>query len=282
MYPVIFDFGIISVFGFEFHPVINSYGFMLMMAFYSCYYFLNKDLNRLGYDAKLASDIVFAAAVGGILGSKIYYLVENFERVKADPAGMIFSGAGLVFLGGLMGGTLGVTYVIKKNKLAWIKFADIVAPLLILGYAVGRIGCFLVGDDYGLPTNGPWGIAFPNGLPPSTYSVFQSYYPWISLEGFNPGVLKVHPTQIYESIIGFGIFYFLYQKRIKLVVIGSLFFTYLIFAGAERFFIEFLRVNTKYFFGLSGSQLISLIMIFIGVWFLSHPVSQPQEIKSEK
>jgi phosphatidylglycerol:prolipoprotein diacylglycerol transferase len=282
MYPVIFDFGIISVFGFEFHPVINSYGFMLMMAFYSCYYFLNKDLNRLGYDAKLASDIVFAAAVGGILGSKIYYLVENFERVKADPAGMIFSGAGLVFLGGLMGGTLGVTYVIKKNKLAWIKFADIVAPLLILGYAVGRIGCFLVGDDYGLPTNGPWGIAFPNGLPPSTYSVFQSYYPWISLEGFNPGVLKVHPTQIYESIIGFGIFYFLYQKRIKIVVIGSLFFTYLIFAGAERFFIEFLRVNTKYFFGLSGSQLISLIMIFIGVWFLSHPVSQPQEIKSEK
>ena len=116
MYPIIFDFGVISIFGFEFHPVINSYGFMLMMAFYSCYYFLNKDLNRLGYDAKLASDIVFAAAVGGILGSKIYYLIENFERVKADPTGMIFSGAGLVFLGGLMGGTLGVTYVIKKKR----------------------------------------------------------------------------------------------------------------------------------------------------------------------
>ena len=282
MYPIIFDFGVISIFGFEFHPVINSYGFMLMMAFYSCYYFLNKDLNRLGYDAKLASDIVFAAAVGGILGSKIYYLIENFERVKADPTGMIFSGAGLVFLGGLMGGTLGVTYVIKKNKLSWIKFADIVAPLLILGYAVGRVGCLLVGDDYGLPTNVPWGLAFPNGLPPSTYSVFQSYYPWVNLEGFSPGVLKVHPTQIYESVIGFGIFYYLYQKRSKVVIVGSLFFTYLIFAGVERFFIEFLRVNSKYLFGLSGSQLISLIMILIGAWFLTHPVSQPQEIKSEK
>ena len=282
MYPIIFDFGVISIFGFEFHPVINSYGFMLMMAFYSCYYFLNKDLNRLGYDAKLASDIVFAAAVGGILGSKIYYLIENFERVKADPTGMIFSGAGLVFLGGLMGGTLGVTYVIKKNKLSWIKFADIVAPLLILGYAVGRVGCLLVGDDYGLPTNVPWGIAFPNGLPPSTYSVFQSYYPWVNLEGFSPGVLKVHPTQIYESVIGFGIFYYLYQKRSKVVIVGSLFFTYLIFAGVERFFIEFLRVNSKYLFGLSGSQLISLIMILIGAWFLTHPVFQPQEIKSEK
>lgn len=282
MYPIIFDFGVISIFGFEFHPVINSYGFMLMMAFYSCYYFLDKDLNRLGYDAKLASDIVFAAAVGGILGSKIYYLIENFERVKADPTGMIFSGAGLVFLGGLMGGTIGVTYVIKKNKLSWIKFADIVAPLLILGYAVGRVGCLLVGDDYGLPTNVPWGIAFPNGLPPSTYSVFQSYYPWVNLEGFSPGVLKVHPTQIYESVIGFGIFYYLYQKRSKVVIVGSLFFTYLIFAGVERFFIEFLRVNSKYLFGLSGSQLISLIMILIGAWFLTHPVSQPQEIKSEK
>lgn len=281
MYPIIFDFGNISIFGFQFHPVINSYGFMLMMAFYSCYYFLNKDLNHLGYDAKLASDIVFAAAVGGILGSKIYYLIENFERVKADPSGMILSGAGLVFLGGLMGGTLGVTYVIRKNNLSWLKFADIVAPLLILGYAVGRIGCFLVGDDYGLPTHVAWGLEFPNGLPPSTYSVFQSYYPWVSLEGFSPGVLKVHPTQIYESIIGFGIFYFLYKRRKKVLVVGSLFFTYLIFAGSERFLIEFLRVNTKYFFELSASQLISLIMIFIGGWFLSHPLSQPQETESE-
>jgi len=281
MYPIIFDFGNISLFGFQFHPVINSYGFMLMMAFYSCYYFLNKDLNHLGYDAKLASDIVFAAAVGGILGSKIYYLIENFERVKADPSGMILSGAGLVFLGGLMGGTLGVTYVIRKNNLSWLKFADIVAPLLILGYAVGRIGCFLVGDDYGLPTHVAWGLEFPNGLPPSTYSVFQSYYPWVSLEGFSPGVLKVHPTQIYESIIGFGIFYFLYKRRKKVLVVGSLFFTYLIFAGSERFLIEFLRVNTKYFFELSASQLISLIMIFIGGWFLSYPLSQPQETESE-
>ena len=117
MWPVIFDFGEISIFGFEFHPVINSYGFMLMLAFYFCYFFLNKDLKRLGYDAKLSADIVFAAAIGGILGSKIYYLIENFDRVKSDPVGMIFSGAGLVFLGGLMGGTLAVTYVIKKNQL---------------------------------------------------------------------------------------------------------------------------------------------------------------------
>ena len=281
MYPVIYDFGNINIFGFEFNPVINSYGFMLMMAFYSCYYFLNKDLKRLGYDSNLSGDIVFAAAVGGILGSKIYYLIENFDRVIADPTGMIFSGAGLVFLGGLMGGTLGVTFVINKNNLSWITFADIVAPLLILGYAIGRIGCFLVGDDYGLPTHLPWGIEFPNGLPPSTYSIFQTYYPWVNLDNFEPGVLSVHPTPIYETIIGGLIFYYLYQKRTSVTIVGSLFFTYLILAGTERFIVEFLRVNEKYFIGLSGAQMISILMITIGAWFLIHPVKQPVDSKSE-
>jgi len=281
MWPVIFDFGEISIFGFEFHPVINSYGFMLMLAFYCCYFFLNKDLKRLGYDAKLSADIVFAAAIGGILGSKIYYLIENFDRVKSDPVGMIFSGAGLVFLGGLMGGTLAVTYVIKKNHLKWLRFADIVAPLLILGYAIGRIGCLLVGDDYGQPTHLPWGISFPEGLPPSTYSIFQSYYPWVSLEGFEPGLLTVHPTQIYETLIGFGIFGYLYHKRTSITVVGSLFFTYLILAGSERFLIELLRLNSKYLFGLTGSQIISLAMIGIGTWFLTHPINTEQEVPSE-
>jgi|TARA_A100001037_G_scaffold6295_1_gene6360 phosphatidylglycerol:prolipoprotein diacylglycerol transferase len=281
MYPVIYDFGNINIFGFEFNPVINSYGFMLMMAFYSCYYFLNKDLKRLGYDSNLSGDIVFAAAVGGILGSKIYYLIENFDRVIADPTGMIFSGAGLVFLGGLMGGTLGVTFVINKNNLSWITFADIVAPLLILGYAIGRIGCLLVGDDYGLPTHLPWGIEFPNGLPPSTYSIFQTYYPWVNLDNFEPGVLSVHPTPIYETIIGGLIFYYLYQKRTSVTIVGSLFFTYLILAGTERFIVEFLRVNEKYFIGLSGAQVISILMITIGAWFLMHPVKQPVDSKSE-
>ena len=281
MYPVIYDFGNINIFGFEFNPVINSYGFMLMMAFYSCYYFLNKDLKRLGYDSNLSGDIVFAAAVGGILGSKIYYLIENFDRVIADPTGMIFSGAGLVFLGGLMGGTLGVTFVINKNNLSWITFADIVAPLLILGYAIGRIGCLLVGDDYGLPTHLPWGIEFPNGLPPSTYSIFQTYYPWVNLDNFEPGVLSVHPTPIYEAIIGGLIFYYSYQKITSVSIVGSLFFTYLILAGTERFIVEFLRVNEKYFIGLSGAQMISILMITIGAWFLMHPVKQPVDSKSE-
>ena len=214
MYPVIFDFGQISIFGREISIVINSYGFMLMTAFYSCYFVLNREMKRLKLDENIASDIIVWAAIGGIGGAKLYYLIENFDRVLMDPKGMIFSGAGLVFLGGLIGGTMGVSYVFRKNSMEWFQSADIVAPLLALGYSLGRIGCLLVGDDYGLPTDLPWGISFPNGLPPTTYSVFQSYYPWVDLSGFQPGILKVHPTQIYESVIGFLIFLYLYKIRL--------------------------------------------------------------------
>ena len=267
MYPVIFDFGQISIFGREISIVINSYGFMLMTAFYSCYFVLNREMKRLKLDENIASDIIVWAAIGGIGGAKLYYLIENFDRVLMDPKGMIFSGAGLVFLGGLIGGTMGVSYVFRKNSMEWFQSADIVAPLLALGYSLGRIGCLLVGDDYGLPTDLPWGISFPNGLPPTTYSVFQSYYPWVDLSGFQPGILKVHPTQIYESVIGFLIFLYLYKIRLTNAVAGSLFFKYLMFAGIERFFIEFIRMNPKYLFNLSGAQLLSLGMISISIWF---------------
>ncbi|MBJ11991.1 MAG: hypothetical protein CMG62_02780 [Candidatus Marinimicrobia bacterium] len=277
MYPVIIDFGNINIFGFEFHLAIYSFGFMLVVAFYSCYFLLEKDLKRTGYDKNLASDIVFWAALGGVIGAKVYYLIENFDRVIIDPRGMIFSGSGLVFLGGLLGGLLGVTMVLKKNKLPWLIFADLVAPLLILGYGVGRIGCFLVGDDYGLPSKLPWAISFPDGLPPTNSQSFELYYPWIDISKFSSFIITVHPTQIYETLFAFAIFYYLWINRLKIQINGELFFKYLILAGIERFFIEFIRTNPKYLFDLfSGAQIISFSLILIGFYFTIYPIGKSE------
>ena len=281
MYPVIIDFGIINIFGFEFHLAIYSFGLMLVVAFYSCYFFLNYDLKLLGYKEKLSSDIIFWAAVGGILGAKIYYLLENIDRVinSYAPMNMIFSGAGLVFLGGLMGSTICVSFILKKNKVPWLTFANIIGPLIFLGYAIGRLGCFLVGDDYGIPSSLPWAISFPNGIPPTTTNTFSDLYPWIDISAYDPGVITVHPTQLYEAIICFILFLILWKYRKSTKIKDMLFFLYLFLAGVERFFIEFIRTNEKYVFELfSGAQVISVMMIIIGLYFMKNPI---KEAKSE-
>ena len=264
MYPVILEIGPIKIY---------SFGLMLVTAFYTCYGLLYLEMKRLKYDTEIASDIIFWSAVGGVLGAKIYYLIENLDRTIQDPMGMIFSGSGLVFLGGLIGSIICVSIVLKNRNLPWYLFADIIAPLIMIGYAIGRLGCFLVGDDYGLPSSLPWAVSFPEGLPPTTISSFAAYYPWIDTSGINSEVFKVHPTQLYESAFGILLFFFLWSRRKKNQRVGTMFFSYLLLAGIERFFIEFLRTNEKYLFDtFSGAQMISFLMIFVGSYFLLFPI----------
>ncbi len=279
MFPVIYDFGPINIFGFQFDLVIYSFGLMLVLAFYSCYFFLNYDLKLLGYDEKLASDIIFWSALGGVVGAKLYYLIENIDKVIIDPSGMIFSGSGLVFLGGLGGSTFAVTIVLKFYNVSWLKFANIIAPLIFLGYAIGRIGCFLVGDDYGIPSKVPWAVSFENGIPPTTSDVFERYYPWINISAFEEGLLKVHPTQIYEACICIMLFIIIWKFRQNPKIKSKLFFLYLILAGIERFFIEFIRTNEKYFLEIfSGAQIISFLLFAIGIYyFLYYEFEEPAE-----
>ena len=253
---MIIDFGQVSIFGFNFHLAIYSFGFMLVIAFYACYFFLNHDLKNLGYNDKLSSDIIFWAALGGVIGAKIYYLLENLDKVinSDSPLSIIFSGAGLVFLGGLLGAVICVSFILKNNKVPWLQFANIIAPLIFLGYAIGRLGCFLVGDDYGIPTNLPWGVSFPEGIPPTTETV--------------------HPTQLYESFICFILFGIMWHYRHLPILKDKLFFIYLVMAGIERFLIEFIRTNEKYFLEIfSGAQLISIFLIIIGIYFIRYPLN---------
>ena len=275
MYPVIFDFGVVNLFGFQFHLAIYSFGLMLVIAFYTCFYLLDNDLKESEYDNKLASDIIFWSALGGIIGSKLYHVIENLDHIMAspNPMGQIFSGSGLVFLGGLAGAIIAVSFVLRSYKVSWFVFADKLAPLIFLGYAIGRIGCFLVGDDYGTPSKLPWAISYQEGLPPTTKTVFSYQFPWIDVSNFDSEILTVHPTQLYEAIICGLMFYVLWKKRNYIQYQGQLFFSYLILAGLERFFIEFIRTNEKYLFEtFSGAQLLSVLMISVGSYFSIYPL----------
>ena len=260
MYPILFQFGSIT---------ISSFGFMMVVAFLLGNYLLRIDVVAEGYDPIIADDIIFRAAIGGILGAKFYYLIENIPTGQAADningliniiAG-IFTlngeriafgiqnfGAGLVFLGGLVGGMAAVSWYIYRKNLNWFKIADLAAPFLVLGHGIGRIGCFLVGDDYGIPTNLPWAIAFPNGLPPTT--------------------IAVHPTQLYEMSAYFIIFFYLRYRKRNQTFSGEIIFEYLFLGGLSRFMVEFIRTNTKYIFGLSGAQYLSILMMAIGAYQL--------------
>ena len=260
MYPILFQFGSFT---------ISSFGVMMVIAFLLGNYLLRIDVVAEGYDAIIADDIIFRAAIGGILGAKFYYLIENIPTGQAADninglihiiAG-IFTvngerisfgiqnfGAGLVFLGGLVGGMATVSWYIYRKNLNWLKIADLAAPFLVLGHAIGRIGCFLVGDDYGIPTNLPWAIAFPNGLPPTN--------------------IAVHPTQLYEMSAYFIIFFYLRYRKRNQTFSGEIIFEYLFLGGFSRFMVEFIRTNTKYIFGLSGAQYLSILMMVIGAYQL--------------
>ena len=258
MYPVLFQFGAFT---------ISSFGVMMVIAFLLGNYLLRKDVVAEGYEPIVAEDITFRAAIGGILGAKIYYLIETIPTGQAadNISGLIeiiagiFTlsggriadgiqnfGAGLVFLGGFMGGMAAVSWYVYRNKLNWLKVADWVAPFLMLGHGIGRIGCFLVGDCYGIPSNLPWACAFPQGLPPTN--------------------IPVHPTQLYEMFAYFTIFFYLRYCKHNQHFAGELMFKYLFLGGFARFMIEILRTNTKYLFGLSGAQYISIIMMLIGIY----------------
>lgn len=227
--------------------VISSFGVMVAIGFLVAYWFSAKEFKRKGLSEELLGNLFLAAMVGGIVGAKFLFLLENIpvKEIIANPFQYLFSRGGLTFYGGLFGALFLTWVVAKRYKTSFWKIGDAVAPAMAIGYAIGRIGCFLVGDDYGIPTNLPIGMTFPMGLPPT-------------LE-------KVHPTQIYEVIIMGIVFLFLWKIRKRDYKVGYLFSIYLLLAGTERFLIEFLRNTTPSpISGLSIAQLMAVVLIVVG------------------
>ena len=211
--------------------------------------------------------------IGGIVGARVYYVLLNYPRLAADPLGMILSRGGMVWYGGfLLAGAL-VLRRIHTTGLPMGKTVDGAAPALALAYAVGRIGCFLVGDDYGRPTDSWVGIAFPDGQPPTTATNLAGQFGVMidpaMVEKYGE-VLPVHPTQLYETVISTVIFFVLWSLRRHRHRPGWLFAMWLALASAERFFVEFFRAKDDRFFGsLTLAQVISVILVGVGVAWMT-------------
>ena len=232
MYPELFRIGRFTM---------NSFGLMMALAFISAGFIAHWQFKKRGVRPDFVYGLLIAAVIGGLLGAKIHYLILH----PSEWPGNLISGSGLVWFGGLFGAIIGVVIVTLLSKQNLARIMDAGAIAVSVGYAVGRMGCFLNGDDYGVPTNLPWGLAFPKGSPPTT--------------------VRVHPTQLYEvaaSLVIFALLVWVISPRFKRE--GPLIFVYAILAGIERFLVEFVRTNKPVLLGLTQQQWIAIGMIVVG------------------
>ncbi len=250
----------VSSFNIHLGPVeITGYGIMMMAGFLVGGWLIALELERRGLNREFASDILIAALVGGVVGAKLWYVV-----LTQDP-GNLFNRGGLVWYGGFLGGTIAVLFNGWRLGVPPRWTVQIMAPALAAAYALGRVGCFLVGDDYGGPTSLPWAIAFPDGKPPSTAGNLAAFGVTIP-PGLDPStVLAVHPTQLYETGLMFLAFMVLWRLRLKDWGTGTVFGVYLMMAGTERFFIEILRAkDDRFLAGFTVAQLTSVAIAVVG------------------
>jgi phosphatidylglycerol:prolipoprotein diacylglycerol transferase len=243
---------------------ITGYGIMMMVGFLVGGWLTALELQRRGLNREYASDMVIAALIGGVLGAKIWYVV-----LKGDP-GALFSRGGLVWYGGFLGGSAAVLINGWRLGVPMRWTIQLTPPALAAAYAIGRVGCFLVGDDYGHPTTLPWAVAFPAGLPPSTAGELAAFGVAVP-PGTDPSaLLAVHPTQLYETGLMLLAFMVLWQWRRKDWGTGALFGVYLMFAGVERFFVEAFRAkDDRFLAGFTVAQLTSVTILIVGAWLFS-------------
>jgi phosphatidylglycerol:prolipoprotein diacylglycerol transferase len=239
---------------------LKTFGLLFALGFLASGAVIARRLKEQGKPVDWAYEIVFSALIGGLVGSRLYYVVEDYDTVKHDLLGGIFGGAGLVWYGGAIGGAIAVLLWAWRHGMLNVSLLDLCAAPLALGYAIGRIGCQISGDgDYGKPWDGPWAMAYPDGTVPTT--------------------VKVHPTPIYETLAMGLVAYALWSLRDR-VRPGALFATYLLCAGLERFLVEFLRRNEVGVLGLTTPQWESLGMAAVGVVWLALLARRPGGLRT--
>ncbi len=241
---------------------IKTFGVMFALGFLAAGAIIARRLKELDKPVDWAYEMLFAALAGGLVGSRLWYLLGHTSQFSDDPLGSAFGGTGLVWYGGAIGGAVAVLIWAWRRDFLGITLLDVCAAPLAVGYAIGRIGCQISGDgDYGEPSDLPWAMAYPEGTVPTTE--------------------EVHPTPIYETLAMGLLAYALWTMRDR-VRPGVLFALYLIGAGVERFLVEFVRRNDAVLVGLTEAQLLSVAMAAAGVAWLWRIRNQRGELFLQK
>ena len=226
---------------------LQTFGICFAFAFLGAAILVGRRLMEVGRPPDWAYELAFSAFVGGLVGSRIDYILQNYDEVSDDLLGSLFSGEGLVWFGGLLGGAIGAFLWAWRRGYLSFELLDVAAPALAFGYAIGRIGCQLSGDgDYGTASDLPWAMAYPDGTVPTTE--------------------EVHPTPVYETLAMGLVAFGLWRLRER-VAPGMLFALYLLASGVERLLVEFVRRNDEVAAGLTFAQLVSIALIVgSGAW----------------
>jgi phosphatidylglycerol:prolipoprotein diacylglycerol transferase len=250
MHPRIFELGPFTIYGTQIGPItVYSFGVMMALAFVVSGVIVTKELGRKGCDPSLGSPLVFWAAVGGLLGARLWVIADDFGEFVRAPMSFVLTGAGFVWYGGLLGGLIAVSWFIHRHRLPWLLTTDCLAVALPLGHAIGRIGCQLAGDgDWGAETTLPWGMAY-------TDAIIGWQYP--------PGV-RVHPAPLYEAALYTLIFAILWRLRLRLSGGGALLGAYFVLSGIARFAVEFVRIEPRVLAGMTEAQLFSAAIVVAG------------------
>src|SRR5688500_2890118 len=236
MYPTLLRIG-----DFE----VTTFGALVAMAVVVGLWIFHRELRRSDLPES-GVDAALMGVLGGLVGAKLIWAIEF--RHDAPFLSLLLSRGGLSWFGGFIGGVGAGLWSLYKRRIPIVPALAAAAPALAIGHAIGRIGCFLVGDDYGRPTDVPWGVAFPRGLPPTS----------------DP----VHPTQLYETLGLAAIAWILIRWRRAGTAAADVFGRYLVMAGALRFVIEFVRVNARVAGPLTLAQIFSLGIMVLGLWFM--------------
>ena len=227
---------------------LKTFGLCFGLAFVASGMIVGRRLKELGKPVDWAYEMVFAALIGGLLGARLHWILGNLDEVGSDVIGGILGGSGLVWFGGGLGGAAGVLLWAHRKGMFNLTLLDMCSPALAMGYAIGRVGCQVSGDgDYGVATDLPWGMAYPDGVV-ATDEV-------------------VHPTPIYETVSMALVAWWLWRSR-EAFRPGVLFAFYLLLAGTERLLVEFVRRNEAVLAGLTEAQLLSIVMMIAGSLWL--------------